>query len=210
MVKTNLLKYTYKDAKSSIIFPEINTNKGEKWCVLGKSGTGKSTFLHLIAGFLHPTEGKIFLNDKEITSMAEKERDTYCSQQIGFVFQKNIFVPSLSVVENLILAQKLSTGQSSRSHAMTALQTLGLGSDKANKKPEQLSIGEQQRASIARAVINNPSILLADEPTSALDDENAQLVIKLLIDCADQNDSCLLVVTHDHRVRDQFSHHITL
>lgn len=208
MLKTQQLAYAYKGA-SLLHFPDLNCASGSHWLILGQSGSGKTTFLHLLGGLLSPAQGHIVLNDTDISQLNNKELDRFRGQQIGLVFQKAHFVQALTVSENLLLAQKLAGVNCSQQEIDNMLESLSIA-DKRHKKIQQLSVGEQQRVAIARALVKKPSLILADEPTSALDDRNSAAVIELLEQQAKAVNATLLIVTHDQRLKDHFSNKIIL
>lgn len=208
MLKTQQLAYAYKGA-SLLHFPDLNCASGSHWLILGQSGSGKTTFLHLLGGLLSPAQGHIVLNDTDISQLNNKELDRFRGQQIGLVFQKAHFVQALTVSENLLLAQKLAGVNCSQQEIDSMLESLSIA-DKRHKKIQQLSVGEQQRVAIARALVKKPSLILADEPTSALDDRNSAAVIELLEQQAKAVNATLLIVTHDQRLKDHFSNKIIL
>jgi ABC-type lipoprotein export system ATPase subunit len=174
--------------------------RGESVGVLGPSGCGKTTFMHLVAGLLRPARGKIRVAGTDITRLSEGQVDRIRGSNIGIVFQRLHLVPSLSVIDNLLLAQRLARTPIDRGYAMDLLGQLGIP-DLANRKPHQLSQGQAQRVAIARSVAHRPVLLVADEPTSALDDENAEDAIKVLRELTTSTEAALIVVTHDERVR---------
>ena len=147
-----------------------------------------------------PHTGNIWVNQEDISQMKGSNLDQYRGKNIGIIFQQNHFISSLSVLENLLLAQSLAGNEVNSKKCLNTLKQLNI-EEKANKKTNQLSQGERQRAAIARALVNSPSLILADEPTSALDDENCEIVIDLLSHIAKQNNSALVVVTHDGRLK---------
>lgn len=208
MLHTSGLKFSYQNGPS-FSFPDFSCAKGEHMLLLGESGKGKTTLLHLLAGLLTPTAGSVRLNEKEMNRMNGRELDHFRGQNIGIVFQTSHFVQSLSVQDNLVLPQFLSGRKVDRKRASEVLARLNLA-DKLKKGTSQLSVGEQQRVAIARAIINSPSLILADEPTSALDDKNAAEVIRLLEEQATTTNSALVIVTHDKRLKDRFSKSIEL
>ena len=202
MIKTNKLTFSYGEG-ATFEFPDIFCKSGDTHLILGPSGCGKTTLLHLMAGLMKSRSGSVLVNDLEIGTLSGPALDRFRGQHIGLVFQQPHFVQSLTVVENLKLAQRLARQPVSASKAEEILNQLGIF-DKKDKKTDQLSAGEKQRVSIARAVINRPAVLLADEPTSALDDRNCKSVVNILSELADQNGSALVVVTHDNRLTDFF------
>ena len=208
MIQIEDISFSYKEQKS-MCFPDFSFDQGEHALVLGSSGCGKTTLLHLIAGLLSPQSGSIRVADKDITGLSGGAMDAFRGQNIGVIFQKPHFVKSLTVVENIVLAHSLGGGTSSRVEAESFLQKLGL-EDKINRRVTDLSEGEKQRVSIARALVNKPKLILADEPTSALDDENCKSVVELLKQVSDEVGSTLLIVTHDHRLKEHFSKTVEL
>lgn len=208
MLITDQLKFSYPEG-NSFEFPNIKCENNEHLLILGESGKGKTTLLHLLAGMLRPTSGDVMINDTKTSSLTGTAMDKFRGSQIGIIFQTAHFVESLSVLDNLVLPQFLSGKTIDREMAKSILTRLKL-SDKLNVKPGQLSVGEQQRVAIARAVINHPSIILADEPTSALDDANTNEVINLLEEQAKLTGASLIIVTHDKRLKDRFSKQVTL
>lgn len=207
MLITKSLQYQYRDGQS-FEFPDITCEKKEKLLVLGSSGVGKSTLLHLLGGLLNAQSGSIILNHKEMVGMTPSSLDKFRGENIGIVFQKNHFVASLSVLENLKIAQFFG-GKEDEQKCKDLLNRLNI-LGKANKSINTLSEGEKQRVAIARAVVNNPSLILADEPTSALDDKNCNEVINLLEEQAENAGAALVIVTHDTRLKDIVSNQITL
>lgn len=208
MLETSNLQYAYAGAQS-LQFPDLKANKGEHWLIIGQSGCGKTTLLHLLAGLLTPKEGKIVIRDTDITQLSGAKLDKFRGQHIGVVFQKPHFVKSLNVEENLNLAQYLAGVTQDKQRVSQMLQRLNLA-HKQTARTDELSEGEKQRVAIARALLNQPAIILADEPTSALDDKNCDEVIQLLKSEAEEQQSTLFIVTHDQRLKDQFEHRIVL
>lgn len=190
-------------------FPDVSCGRGEQWLILGESGSGKTTLLHLLGGLRKPQKGQIVIGDTDITSLRGQHLDIFRGRNIGIVFQQAHFVRSLTIQENLLLAQKLAGMSTDLSQVHQLLARLNI-EDKANDKPHRLSVGERQRASICRALINRPKLILADEPTSALDDHNCQEVIQLIKNQAAADEVTLLIVTHDNRLKSKFEHQIVL
>jgi len=192
-----------------LAFPDISINKGERLLLLGPSGSGKTTLLSVLAGLLAPTKGSVAFNGADFYGMGARQRDLVRGRSFGFVFQTLHLLPSLNLRQNIALAADMAGLAADAGRINTILETLGL-STKAHRKPEALSQGEQQRAAIARAILNRPEIILADEPTSALDDANAKAVMDLLIRQAEQTGAALLIATHDSRIVSYFSNVIRL
>ena len=207
MLNTKSLQYQYSDGKS-FEFPDISCEKKDKLLIIGSSGVGKSTLLHLLGGLLNAQNGSIQLNGKEMVGMKASILDKFRGDNIGIIFQKNHFVSSLSVWENLKIAQFFG-GEEDDSKCEELLGRLNI-LDKAQKSISTLSEGEKQRVAIARALVNNPALILADEPTSALDDANCDEVIKLLEEQAGLAEAALVIVTHDTRLKEKVSNQITL
>ena len=206
MIETKSLEFSY-DNSFVFKFPDIKLESNENLLVLGNSGIGKSTLLHNLAGILRPKSGSIKIFDQEISKLSELELDKFRGQNIGIIFQRSHFVNSLSVGENLELAQFL--GRNKKGNIKETLDNLKI-LDKINKKPKELSQGERQRASIALAIINSPKLILADEPTSSLDDTNCSNVIKILKEQALKYQAQLIVITHDSRLKKHFKKSISL
>ena len=207
MIKTESLKFSY-DGKKYFDFPDINLDSGENLLIIGNSGIGKTTLLHLLAGILKPESGSINVSGIDISKFSDTELDKFRGDNIGIVFQKPHFISSLTINENLKLAQYLSSSKTSVD-AKKILESLNIN-DKYQQKPNQLSEGEKQRASIALALINSPSLILADEPTSSLDDFNCDNVIKLLKTQAKDHKAQLIVITHDARLKKHYKNNLNL
>jgi len=193
-----------------INIPELAVVTGEELCVVGPSGSGKTTLLNLVAGIVSPDEGSIFIRGEDLTIMAEAERDLFRAWHIGYIFQTHQLLAGLSARENIMLPM-LFTGRRSRmkARATTLLDKVGL-IDRQHHKPPQLSLGEQQRVAVARALANAPSVILADEPTGSLDVENAQKVIDLIRELCREEKVTLIWVTHEAHIMNQFNNHYQL
>ena len=207
MIRTKGLNFKYNE-QASFSFPDINLGKDENLLIIGSSGIGKTTLLHLLAGLLESNSGSINLYGQDISKLTQHQIDKFRGQNIGIVFQKPHFVNSLTVKENLQLAQYLGN-KKDQNRIVDILSSLDI-LDKENKKPKKLSQGEKQRASIAMAIVNSPKLILADEPTSSLDDENCDRVIKLLKKQASEFKAQLIVITHDNRLKKHFKKSIKL
>lgn len=208
MLKTEGLSYTY-NGNSTIAFPNIYCQQGEHWLLLGQSGTGKTTLLHLLGGLRQAQNGSVTVNNQDLKALSTTALDHFRGKNIGIVFQQSHFVNSLNVEENLLLAQYLAGNKEDKSIVHDLLDRLNL-KHKLSAKPNTLSQGEQQRVAIARALVNQPAVILADEPTSALDDDNCNEVTQLLEEQAKLNNATLLIVTHDQRLKSYFNNQITL
>lgn len=203
IIATQELSFQYKGG-IPIKFPAIQIQKAQHTLLLGNSGTGKTTLLHLLGGLSKPTAGKVWINEKDIYVMSTSEMDKFRSQHIGFIFQEAHLLKNLTILENIQLAQSLAKKTVNKNEVLSVLDKLQL-SDKAHAYPQELSRGQLQRAAIARAVINKPLLLIADEPTASLDDQNTTRVLTLLMEIADQQGATLLIATHDKRIKNNFS-----
>jgi len=208
MLQTHSLQFSY-NPQNTFSFPDIRLNAGENLLILGDSGIGKTTLLHLLAGLLKAQSGEIKIADVEFSKLSSKDADRFRGQNIGLVFQKPHFMSSLNLLENLLLVQKLAGKKADKALCLSRLGKVGL-EGKASQKTQSLSQGERQRASIAMATINQPQLILADEPTASLDDGNCQKVLDLLLTQAQETQSNLIIITHDARVKPYFSHIISL
>lgn len=208
MIKTKDLRFSYGKG-TAFHFPDIASGNGETLLITGGSGKGKTTLLHLLGGLLRPESGDIYIENTNIATISESKLDHFRGKNVGLVLQQSYFVASLTVLENVVLASWLGTGKQAAEKAEQLLEQLDLN-EHMHKLPSQLSIGQQQRVSIARAIINEPKLLLADEPTSSLDDENAFKVADMLSGLAKQYNTALVIVTHDQRLKNLFPNQITL
>jgi ABC-type lipoprotein export system ATPase subunit len=208
MLQTKNLKFSY-DGKNYLDFPDINCQRGEQWLLLGQSGSGKTTLLHLLSGLRKPRQGEILINGENTNQLSSTALDQFRGKNIGIVFQKPYFVRALTVEENLMLAQELAGRDIDKDYIFKLLNQLNVG-HKFKSKTENLSEGEKQRVSIARALVNRPTVILADEPTSALDDKNCHEVIRLLEHQYKEANATLLIVTHDGRLKELIKNQIEL
>jgi putative ABC transport system ATP-binding protein len=169
--------------------------EGSRIAVIGRSGSGKSTFLHLAAGIDSPTEGRVGLLGKDLGALPEAERTRLRRDSIGFVFQFFHLLGHLSVLDNVLLPCWIAGARDGRSRAVELLDRVGLA-DRAGDSVQKLSGGEMQRVAICRALVRKPPLLLADEPTGNLDDDNSRVVMDLLLRLAAEEGSTLVYVTH--------------
>ena len=208
MIEATGLQFSYPDS-SPLEFPDLRCAPREHWLILGESGCGKTTYLHLLAGLRTPTSGMVSIDGTNLHALNGRERDRFRGRHIGLVLQTPHFLQALTINENVLLAQKLAGHPLDTSRVQTMLDRLGIA-HRAQAYPRQCSQGELQRASIARALINRPALLLADEPTSALDDTHCREVLNLLEEHSDASNATLVIVTHDQRLKGQIPHTITL
>jgi putative ABC transport system ATP-binding protein len=190
---------TYKSSgKSLTVLHQINFSiaKGSTVAITGPSGSGKTTLLGLCAGLDQPTSGEIILNGNTLGKKSEDELANIRNQNIGFIFQNFQLMPTLTALENVMVPMELRGEKNIRKYALELLEKVGLG-DRADHYPVQLSGGEQQRVSLARAFSNKPAILFADEPTGNLDGETSDKIEKLIFELNTLAGTTLIIVTHD-------------
>ncbi|QEQ96098.1 ABC transporter ATP-binding protein [Neptunomonas concharum] len=203
-----------------IDIPSFSLGKGERVFLQGASGSGKSTLLNLITGLLTPEAGHMYVNDVDVAQLSMLRRDRFRADNIGFVFQSFNLLPYLSLLDNVVLPCRFSTlrkqkaierdGSVKRS-AQRLLSELGLASQlKTNQPVIQLSVGQQQRVAVARALIGSPRLLIADEPTSALDADSRQQFLDLLLREVKTQNSTLLLVSHDPVLGERFDRSVSL
>ncbi len=177
--------------------------QGEQAALVGSSGGGKTTLLNVVAGILTPDCGKVTISGTDIAQLPEVVRDRFRAEKIGFVFQTFNLLPGFSALENVLLGMTFSRGKTDRSFAESLLERVGLA-DRRNHLPGRMSVGEQQRVSVARSLANRPALLLADEPTANVDPANQDLILSLIRDTCHENNVTLLMVTHDMDVAGKF------
>jgi putative ABC transport system ATP-binding protein len=188
---------------------EWNVAQGERWLVLGPSGCGKTTLLHIVAGLVRPSEGQVEVSGENLGRLDAPRLDRWRGTTVGIVLQALHLLKHLSVRDNLRLAQYLAQVPQDDARIADTLGALGVG-QKAERRPSELSQGEQQRVAIARAVVNRPKLLLADEPTANLDDAAAGKVVDLLSEQAARYGATLVVATHDARAKGKFRERLEL
>ncbi len=208
MISVKSLTYSYDSARG-ITFPAWEVAQGEHNLILGGSGSGKTTLLHILAGLLRPTSGEIKVADADLALMKGHRIDVFRGKNIGLIFQRPHLISALTVEDNLLLAQYMAELPQDKRRIREALAALQLA-DRLHARVYELSQGEAQRISIARAVLNKPKVLLADEPTASLDDLNCKNVLDILTEQARAYNATLIIATHDQRVKNQFPHHLKL
>ena len=183
--------------------PSFHIDAGELVALEGQSGSGKSTLLNVISGISRPDSGHVLISGLDIVKLAESQRDRLRADRVGLIFQQFNLLPGFTALENVLVAMSFGSAVADKVRAESLLESVGLA-DRLHHKPAALSIGQQQRVAVARALANRPRILLADEPTASIDPAHQQQVIDLLqTTCQDEN-VALLVVTHAPEIAKQF------
>lgn len=204
------LSYAYDPKGEEIILdiPQWRIAQGDKVLLHGPSGCGKSTLLNLISGILESSKGKVEVMGKRLDKMNERERDRFRANHVGYVFQRFNLFPFLNAYENVALSlyfSGIARPKNSRLEIEALLTKLNLSKADCMKSVENLSIGQQQRVAIARSLIKKPGLLIADEPTSSLDEKNRNQFMSVLLDLITEQNTTLLLVSHDPSLRQHFS-----
>jgi ABC-type lipoprotein export system ATPase subunit len=202
------LKHAY-DGTEVLSVGAWRADQGAQWLVIGPSGSGKTTLLHILAGILRPSAGSVGVAGQDLTALGAQQLDRFRGQHIGIVLQRLHLIPSLPVMDNLLLAQYLAGLPQDRARAREVLKALDLAGKEA-AYPHELSFGQAQRVAVARAVVNRPKLLLADEPTSNLDDARCLQALELLLSMARACEATLVIATHDQRIRARIPRHFEL
>jgi putative ABC transport system ATP-binding protein len=209
MISLQQVSFQYTPESETLQFRDWAVAQGEHALILGSSGSGKTTLLHLLAGLLRPKSGQLKVGNEDLARLSGTKLDKYRGKNIGLVFQKPHLITALSLEQNLLMAQYLAGLKQDKKRVQEVSDALGL-SHRRKALVHTLSQGEAQRASIARAVLNNPLVILADEPTSSLDDENCGRVLDILQQQAKSYHATLVIATHDQRVKDVISEQYTM
>ncbi len=202
VLRTEQLKKYYGEGENQVHAldgVDLTVSQGEFVAIVGTSGSGKSTLLHMLGGLDKPTEGKVFIDGKDIFSLKKDERTIFRRRKIGFVFQAFNLIPVLNVYENIVFPIELDGNRIDRNYIEHIITTLGL-SKKKDSMPNQLSGGQQQRVAIARALATKPAILLADEPTGNLDSITSQDVLSLLKTTGQKLEQTMVMITHNEEI----------
>ena len=190
---------------------DFQVSRGERLFLYGPSGSGKSTLLNLLAGVILPQQGTVEILGQELTRMRAHRRDRFRARHIGVIFQQLNLIPYLDVIENVLIAPHFAKIPAAEAveHAGSLLETLGLG-ELSNQPATALSIGQQQRVAVARALVGRPEILIADEPTSALDSDNRETFMNLLLQVAGESGTTVIFVSHDRSLQTHFDRHLDI
>jgi ABC-type lipoprotein export system ATPase subunit len=212
MIKIRNLVKGYTNPETGNFEPVISIESLDipsdgQYAVSGPSGTGKTTFLHLISGLLKPEQGSVEINGTVVNSLSESARDQFRANNIGYIFQTFNLIDGYSALENVMLGMVFAGNGADKNKAQRLLESVGL-SHRLHYKPSELSVGQQQRVCVARALANNPAILLADEPTGNLDPQTTSEILELLK--AQSKGRMLIVVSHETEVLNQFNDRIEL
>lgn len=217
LIEIKDLHFTYDgQSKPTLMIPDFSVSKGEELFLYGPSGTGKTTLLECLAGVLKPTSGSLKILGQEMTTLSAADRDAFRAEHMGYVFQSFNLIPYLSVRENIELPIHLSSARKARLGSVDTEMViralcgnLGIG-DLLDKKVTELSVGQQQRVAVARALLGKPDLLLADEPTSALDADHREKFLKLLFELAELYGTTVVFVSHDRSIENLFSRTLSL
>lgn len=206
------LEFSYPGGQKILSVPDFKMKPGEKVFLFGPSGSGKSTLLEILAGILVPTSGSVQLLDQKINTLPAHQRDYFRAAHIGYIFQIFNLVPYLNVEENILLPLRLNSHREKKANGQSLqsiCQRLGL-QDLLKRKVTDLSVGQQQRVAVARALMGRPEIILADEPTSALDFDHREKFIQLLFELCKENNTSVLFVSHDRTLEKLFDRSVSL
>ena len=213
MLELKNIKKSYVEANGNSLpilsIPTFSVARGEQTVLWGRSGSGKTTLLHVIAGIRSADAGSIRIDRIELTRLSEAGRDRLRAAKLGYVFQTFNLLPAFTALENVMLGMTFARGRRDQARAAQLLDRVGLAS-RATHKPQKLSVGEQQRVAVARALANRPQLLLADEPTANVDPANQQLVVDLIRETCREEEIALILVTHAQEVADQFDRVVRL
>jgi len=217
LIDVKNLKFRYANAfQDTLVIPEFTVKKGERVYLFGPSGSGKTTFLEVLAGILRAEQGEVRILDQSLTGMSEQGRDHFRAEHLGYIFQSFNLIPYLSVQENIELPVHLSTrrrerlqGENLQMVVKHLCSRLGIETF-LGKKVTELSVGQQQRVAVARALVGRPELILADEPTSSLDMDHRERFLHLLFELCETFGTTVLFVSHDRSIQHLFSRSVAL
>ncbi len=207
MIEVDNVTFGYKVGGFRIEVPKLAVESGEKVAVIGPSGRGKTTLLHLLAGVLVPSAGRIAVDGTDLPALSREDRQDYRALRMGMVFQEFELLAYLDAIDNVLLPYRISPvltlDDEARERAEALVQEVGLD-DKQRRYPHQLSQGERQRVAVCRALVTRPAVILGDEPTGNLDPDNRDHIMDTLWRYSDETEAPLVVVTHDHELLGRF------
>ncbi|MBX2988987.1 MAG: ABC transporter ATP-binding protein [Bdellovibrionaceae bacterium] len=209
MIEVSHVEFTYPSGRAPVLrLPEFRVEKGERIFLFGPSGTGKTTFLEIMAGVLRPQKGSVRILGQDLGALSPAGRDRFRADHIGYIFQSFNLIPYLNVRENIELPLHFGSrpGKNQLDHLV---KSLGIG-DLLARPVTELSVGQQQRVAVARALIGSPELILADEPTSALDMDHRERFLKLLFDLAGESQTTVVFVSHDRSIQKLFTRAVSL
>jgi lipoprotein-releasing system ATP-binding protein len=208
MLEIRDLKKSYQEPSGQLIpiidVPKLDIAQGEQVVLRGESGSGKTTLLHMISGIVSADSGSIRLDGTELTTFSETTRDRIRAAKMGYIFQTFNLLPAFTALENVKLGMTFAKKKANAERAKELMNRVGLG-DRMNYMPSQLSVGQQQRVAVARALANQPRLLLADEPTANVDPSNQDRIIELIKEVCQQDSVAILLVTHSDEVSVRFN-----
>lgn len=206
----NVLFRWQKDLPPVLDIPEFTVPRGKRIFLYGPSGSGKTTLLNLLTGINIPESGTVQVLDQTLNDLSGRKRDQFRARHIGIIFQQFNLIPYLSVNDNVNLARRLAGNTKSDDDRSELLESLGLEAELWGRPAHALSVGQQQRVAVARALINRPELLIADEPTSALDSDHRDGFLKLLMDAAAKRGSTIMFVSHDRALQHHFDEQLDI
>ena len=213
MLELNNVKKSYLEPNGNVLpvldIAQFSVDASEQMAIVGRSGCGKSTLLHVIAGISRVDEGSVVVDGIDIAGLGESVRDRFRADTIGYVFQTFNLLPAFTALENVTLGMTFARGRNDPSRARSLLDRVGL-SHRLAHKPATMSVGEQQRVAVARALANRPKLLLADEPTANVDPGNQQQIVDLIRTTCREEQISLIIVTHTPEVSEQFDRVVRL
>lgn len=207
MLQLENIKKAYRQGDGATVsildLPAYRIEAGEQVVLLGPSGCGKTTTLHIIAGIIQPDAGRVLLDGIDLTTYSQSGRDRIRASKLGYVFQTFNLLKGFTALENVLLGMSFAAGKLDRQRALNLLDQVGL-SHRLHHRPGKMSVGEQQRTAVARALANRPKLILADEPTANVDPANQQKIVDLIRESCRSENIALLLVTHNMEVANQF------
>ncbi|MDM3871334.1 ABC transporter ATP-binding protein [Porticoccus sp. W117] len=205
MIAIENMQFAWPRQKALLNIENFTVPAGEKLFLYGPSGSGKTTLLNLLAGVTLPQQGKIRILDQDLAQLSGHRRDRFRARHIGVIFQQFNLIPYLSVLDNVLLAAHFAQRKGLEQRARDLLAALNLPDSVFQRRATQLSVGQQQRVAVARALLCEPELVIADEPTSALDSDSRERFLQLLFTAVEQCNSSLIFVSHDRSLQQQFS-----